>query len=501
MQDPTELTDEQLWDLLGRSAGVERFDCLMEMARRSSQRRDHEREMTLLAEAEDTAVGIPDEYMAATARYHQGFTAFGLRDYAASADRYAIAAEGFSGVGKSAEAADALWGKADALRVLDDYEGCLDAAGQSRVLAESEGESVTAGDACLQQARALYMLDREQEALEACRAAREHFRSAGMPQRVAQVDDFALNVNLYLGNLDEALELARGCLVLARESSADTDDPYAERQLAETYRRRDELPQALHHADAAKALYRGLDDLAGVARCEKIRGQALEASDDYDGALDAYTSARVLFDATGWDYDALQCDTRAAITLHGLGEYERAARINERLVAAFAGIDEEEAARWSAVRLIDNLYAHEMYDLCLEVCEDAAAVWPDSATTEDRSYREFLGLRAAALAETGNAQEATVLAERVIRATPARDASASTALCYEIRGRSRIDGEEAAAAQDFARAIALHLARGNALRAMELSRHFLPVDESTPGAKSLDFRDRGETGPDQQRLH
>lgn len=491
MESPDELTDGQLWDLLGESTGMERFDCLMELARRSAARGDYERELTLLGEAEDTAAAMPDEYLVGWARYHQGATAFMLRDFAASAERYSAAAKDFGTLGKNAEAAHALWGTADALRAVEDFEGCLETAGQSRVLAESEGEQATAGDACLQQARALYMLDREEEALVACRDGRAHFRNAQLPARVAEIDDFALIVNLYVGNLDDALELARGCLVLARESSSQSDDPYARRQLAQTHLRRGEFEDALRHADVAKDLYREQDDLVGVARCERIRGQALGETEQYGAAVDAFTSARVLFDATGRDHDALECDTRVAITLHGMGDYEHAARINERLVGAFTELEEGEAAQWSALRLIDNFYADGQFERCLAVSGEVADVWADSATTDDRTYREYLGLRAAALAETGQLPEATQLAERVIHATPARDASASTALCYEIRGRSLIEESEAAAAQDFARAIALHLARGNALRARELSQHFLPVDGSTPGAKSLDFRGHG----------
>jgi len=111
------------------------------------------------------------------------------------------------------------------------------------------------------EARALYMLDRDEEAVASCTAGRNHFRAAGLPERVIEADDFAVTVHLYLGNLDEALELARGCLVLARTASSGQGEPQARLRLAEVLWRRGDSEQALEHAELAMAVCRERNDL------------------------------------------------------------------------------------------------------------------------------------------------------------------------------------------------------------------------------------------------
>ena len=103
-----------------------------------------------------------------------------------------------------------MWCLADSYGAVGDSENQLKTASESRKLAEYEQDHSLAGDACQMQARALYLLNRDEEALAACVAARDFYRTAEKPAKVAEVDDFAITVNLYLDNLDEALQLARG---------------------------------------------------------------------------------------------------------------------------------------------------------------------------------------------------------------------------------------------------------------------------------------------------
>lgn len=486
MDEFVQMTDDQLWSLLAERSGRDRIDVLWELGRRATDRRDMGRAMALLEEAEAAAAELPDQLLVVRAQHRQGVIAFTGGDPEEAAQRYARAADGFVAVGSTTDAAYALWGLADSLRVVGDHAGCLDAASQCRSLAEADDEIVLAGDACYQQARALYLLDREPEALVACTDGRDRYRSAGLADKVRQIDDFAVTVHLYLGQLDDALELAQGCLVLAGGSADDGDDPYQRLRLAEVHQQRGESSLALTHAERAKAQFRAMDDLQGVARCERLRADALYDLDQDQEAIDAYMEARVLFDATGRDTEALACDSRRAIVLHWIRDYESAARLNHRLVGQYSGVvDGLDDAQWSAVRLLDNLLRHEDFVGCMSMADEFRTLWPEDATAQTMTYREYLGFRAAALQELGHSEEAAGIASYVIRATPAREASASTALCYEIRGLARLGEDESAGAQDLAHAIALHLAKGNVSRARDLSRHFLPSDPGSGPSKTV----------------
>ena len=492
MDEPAKLSEDELWGMLAHTQGRDRADILIELAERAHERRDLDRALTLCGEAEATADDIGDQVLVARTQVLQASCSFGLGDYVHAAARYGAAAAGYADAGMAVGAASALVGQADSLRMSGDFAGELEAAMSSRTLAEAEDEPELAGSACHQQANALYFLDRERAALTACRDGRDHFRRAGRPDRVAAIDDFALTVRLYLGDLDEALELARGCVVLARTSSSERDDSYALRRLAETQLQRAEYEEALRGAEQARSLFRAADDLIGVALCDRLRADALVSLGREGESIDALVDARVIFDATGLDFEALQCDVRRALILRDFAEFTQAARINERLIEQFAALgDAHDEVRWSIVRLLDNLVEAEAFDECLKAAATHRAAWADVNLAESRSLRGYLALRATALAATGETAEASAIADEVIASTPSREAGRSTALAYEVRARDRLAADDAAGAQDLAHAIALHLAKGDIRRARELSQYFLPVDEHGATAKSAEMFDLG----------
>lgn len=494
MDDLQQMPDEDLWAQLGEVAGRERIEVLYELGDRASRRQDYPTATSLWQEMETTAEEAGDAQAAAEAVRLQGVAAFYAQDYEDAIALYRKAARAHEEAGRLPDAAATLWCLADTYRAVRDFEGQLRAAADSRALAEADDVPVMAGDACLMQARALYMLNRDDEALEVCAAGREHYRSAQRPDKVAQIDDFALSVHMYLGNLDEALELARGCLVLARTSSAQEDDSFARLRLAEVFLRRGALDEALGHAETAMRDFRARDDLLGVARCEELRGQALDENGEADKALVAFTDSRVLFDALGCDYDALRCETRRAIVLHNMADYVLAAQANRRLIRAFSGGGQDMELHWSVVRLLDNLHEDGQCDECLAAAEEHMQTWPEGITAADPAYREFLGLYALALEHDGQVEHATAIANHVIAQTPTREASLGTAYCYEVRGRSQLESDEAAASQDFSHAIALHLARGRFDRARELSAYFLPVDPDAPRVRPTEGLAGGSHG-------
>jgi tetratricopeptide (TPR) repeat protein len=279
--------------------------------------------------------------------------------------------------------------------------------------------------------------------------------------------------------VERALELARGHLVLTRGADGQ-EDPDALLRLAEVHNRRGAPREALSCADRARGMHRERGSLTGVARSEMVRANALDRLDRLEEALGAFTEAGVLFDASGWDADALYAQIRQAVVLHALGRYLEAARLNKDLTVRYlARPGDEVTARWCLARLLDNLFEAHDYAGILATFDEFAPAWPEGAGVGEAVYRECLGFRAAALEELGESARATALADEVIAATPAREASVATALCFEIRARSSSD--ESRASQDLAHAIALHVARGKEARARQLSEHFLAEEGMDPG--------------------
>ena len=484
MDELAALSDEDLWAQLPQTMGRERIEVLFELGRRASQREDWDRATTLWQEIESSATELGEPLLVAEALRLQGGAAFWNADLDAAADLYRRSARAYSDAGASREAAAVLCLLADTYKSSNDHERQLAAAVEAHDLAEFEEVDELAGDAAFMQAQALYFLDRERESLHACGQARDYFRHSNRPDRVAAVDDFTIAVHLFLNNRDEALRLARGCLVLAQMSSSTFDDAYARLRLAEVLQARHDTEEALEQAELAMADYRGRDDLIGVARCFQVKADVLFDAEQLMPALRAYADARVLFEATGRDLDVLRCDARTAMIQHWIGEYGHAAELNRRCALGYDVLAMHDAMRWAIVRLMDNLQQDGQTQECLEVAEDSLSAWSQESGVDEASHREFLGLYSLALEAAGRHDEATAVAAKVIAATPAREASLGTAYCYEVRGRALLASDEKAAGQDFSHAIALHLARGRVDRARELSAYFLPVD----GESAVDAR-------------
>ncbi|TXH41765.1 MAG: tetratricopeptide repeat protein [Actinobacteria bacterium] len=483
-------TDAELWARLGGADGHDRVELLELLGERSRDRAEFAQAAALFAEIAsiwDEAERTPE---AGYALQRVGWCLFGNREFDESAAAYADSAARFAQAGRSVEAAHVLWLKAEALRMGGDLEACLAAANESRQLAQAEQEWTIAGESCYEAARALYWLDRETEAYDACGESRDFFRLAGQPLRVMAVDDFALTVTLFLGDLERALELAVNCYVLARASSTPHDDAYAMRRLAETHRRRGEYSAAIELAERARERYRDDDDLLGVAQSERVRAQTLLEVDEPEAALAVFTDARVLFDATGDDYGAFVCDARRSIVLHGLGRYEEAARLNRQLAQGLvsAGSDLAVELGWTIARLADNLIVMGDGPACLAVVDE----WgPRLAAEGERLTAPLLALRASrarALDAVGEAEAAVAQAEEVLALTTSAEVSQGTAYCYELRARALLAAGDPSGEKELAHAIALHLADGDIDRARRLSQSFMPDIDQDARQDRLDSR-------------
>jgi tetratricopeptide (TPR) repeat protein len=481
MTDYTQLTDEEMWGRVTEVSGRDRVEVLVELSDRAMRVHEFTRAQTLLQEACTAADEVGDRRWVAEILNAQGAAAFSAGDVDVAIGCYGQAAEVHCEIGMTREAAQALLCQADAYRESDALDDCLAAAVEARGLAEFDKDSAVAGEACHLQASTLLSLGMDSEALQACDAGRTHFQQAGRADRVAQIHDMAVTAHLRVGQLHEAHQVARDFLAVARLSGKNTSR--ARYRMAEVFLRRGKHKKALREAAAAQQEYRRAGDLVGVAKCQWLGGDALMGLGRRHEALDAFEQARALFEAAGHVHEALCCQVDQAIAWQVLGKHAKGERINRRLVRAFAEFDPESIdARWSAVRLLENLISQRRYDDCCNTAEELMALWPEGSTAATPSYREFLGQWTWALAQTGHDEYAVAMANHVINGTPPDLESPAAANSREVRGRHRLDHHRPGAVQDLARAISTHLAFGQVGRAIDLALRLAQTTADTRGA-------------------
>lgn len=477
-------SEEDLWSRLGEADGRERVELLIELGNRAGSRGDLSAAASLFETAGTESAAMQDETLAGESFCSQGAALFGTGDYEDSSRAYGMSAKHYLDAGRGGEVADVLWRQGDAFHRLGRWQDMLDAASAALPFARAEDEGELSGRICLQRAKALYRLDQDEAALADCGVGRDYFRKAGVSDGVAAIDDFALTICLWLGRLDQALELATSCHVLAMSSSRTQDDTEAELRLAETYVARDEFELALLFADRAMQRSKDSDDRVGIARGCVWRARALEGLDRDDEAVDVYIEARVLFDANGFDRDASFCEIRRAQCLHYLRRYDEAAAANTRLAEVFTASQDWLGVAYSIHRLADN-YVHSGD---LQAAIDAVDGWLGTGALDDPAVRvpaiKVLACKAIAMLELGDSEGAHLVAEHALAMTSEADVDPFTALIFEVRARYLLEQGDADARQELAHAIALHLAVGWTDRARELSRHFMPEIRAQSREKS-----------------
>lgn len=479
-------SEAELWADLGQAEGEERAQLLLDLAERKIEADDLTAAASLLQTAVDVGTELGEVGLTGRATMRLARVLFTAEDPEAAAATYRSAAEIFRDAGWDDQVAEALWARADCLRVLSRWSEMLKVAENGLAVAEADDNDVGVANLGLQRAKALYQLDREEDALTAYRRARDAFRRAGLPSGVADADEFGHQVCMYLGRYDEALELATNCYVLAGTTHTEFDEALAQLRLAETHIARFESDEALAFAHRAKAWFKEHDDSVGVARATRLIARTLSQLDRDREALEAFTEARVLFDANGWDHDARWCEIQRVVHLHSLGRLHEAELGNARLADEFGESGETEPQAWAVMRRMDNLVAAEEWGRASEVAQE----WHSSADPTDPDilapHLRILAFRAYALWKSGDHEEAIRIADEALGLMSDDDFDRGTALLFEVRGRYLMERNDPEAQQQLAHAVALYLAYGSVERAREVSQAFLPELQREPQSKEVD---------------
>lgn len=467
---PDRCGEEELWTRLAGASGRDKIEILLELSHLTFQRSDFRRASTLLREVVDVAVAVGDRRIEADALHALGSAAFNLADLPGAAEFYLRAVDAYLDAGANAQAASSMLNAAEAYHDLGDLEQCVLAATRVQGLAEEAEEWRLAGDACHLQTRCHWRLGEIQPALAAWTSGREHFTKAAVPRLVAQIDDLAVVILLEHSDTRRALKVARGALKLAEGIGLDVAS--ARMRLAQVRHRRGQHVKALKGADAAMSEFRRADDLSGVAQCEWLRAQALFGVGKSAQALSAFEQAHVLLEASGQSRDALRCRRDHAVTLHALGKYAKAARINKQLMRVLTeSAATTSEAQWCAVRLLENLSAQHKYQAVVARAEEYANLWQDGVTAQHLGYRQLLAVWSFGLFRVGRHEYARAMAAHVLNNTTSGMQDCATGFCLEVRAVGLVDTDPAAAVCDLAGAVAAYLAVGETERAQQTARY------------------------------
>lgn len=465
-------TDNQLWDQLEQAQGREKVDVLYELANRAFERRDFQRSLTLLQQIQAEAFELGDRRLEAEVLHSRGVAAFNARQCALSAQSYQNAAEIFIEVQCPAQAALSLRNGAEALLELGNHPQCLAAAQDAARLADQDEEHRLSGEAYYLQATCYSALEDNTAALDACDSARQRFQRAGAADEVARTDDLAVFILMQTGDTEHSLRVARNAVTLAKAD--DGDEAGARLRLAEVRFRRGEHKLALKQVRRALQQFRAQGNSSAVASCVWLQARILVTDGQWAAGVDGFERASSLLDAVGRSADHLLCRAHLAMSLHDMGKFGRAARINRQLVRSWrsdeATIDEARAA---ATRLVDNLYADGKYRKIVNCVDGLRDLWPKDITADDPLYRDLLARWAYALDRLGRREYALAMANHVLNHTWPGTEDAALAACLEVRGRAQLGRDQDAAMLDLTGAISAYLAVGQSDRARRVSQYLL----------------------------
>jgi hypothetical protein len=213
----------------------------------------------------------------------------------------------------------------------------------------------------------------------------------------------------------------------------------------------------------------------------------------------------VLLDATGNDADALEGLALEATLFHQCGEYTQAEQANHRIIDTLADPVGDSRAQWAVVRIGESRLAAGAYADIEGLVEVSQGLWIDR-TRDRESLLHLLTLKARALAESGSLAAAAGLAEELLAEAllvePSGSLPALGPYLREIVALKMLEDGDPDARMVLAYAVALHLAVGSPLRAVELSAHFVPGFAGLPpldAAERSDVVDRAlATGSDRR---
>lgn len=468
---------KELWTAFDEAEGEEKLALYGALKDRLWDMQDYNTIIGLSDRMCNLAVELGDPETAGLHKFTQASANFNLGSFLEAAIAYGVSAEFAAETGNQSQLAERLWNKADSYFSLEDYENALNTSKEAATIAEAESLEKMAGNCMYTHAKSLYFLDRDEEAIEALEDARNHFRNAGEPAWVADVDAYRVRILSYHDRYDEAIPYLRSSLLVWQTLKNTNWEAFINYRLAESLRLSDNINESIPYYEVAITKYTEIDKFAEIPKCELGLGRAYEQLDDYVNAIQHLVQASALADAMGADWTAYDADGMRAIALHNDDQFEAAKQLNLKLLTTLEKKSDTksiETAYPVRARAAHNALCQENWTETLSILENTPSLGEFVPSTGWLLWR--MQLQARALYKLGREDEALAVADSALKITTEEYVSSVTGHFYEIRGLVLNHKNKREGKRDLAHAIALHLANNLDGHARALAEHFLPSE-------------------------
>jgi tetratricopeptide (TPR) repeat protein len=336
----------------------------------------------------------------------------------------------------------------DILQDQDKYEEMAQLAAAAREIAVREECIQEAGDACLQLASALHYKEdelsevfnvhNENQALDVARESVRYFTACSSDDDVAHAKDMIARILYHQEKPHEALELMEEVFEYWQGKATDQEsiEMAAESGIGLTFIL-GELDRQDEVLEVYTRLLLALESVGSqyyVCRVNMWMGDALLEQERYEEAIQAFERAKKIPEGMIETFVFHRASWQIAHTL-GLLDRDLEAYEIALLNMGNFGVDPYFSESFFSRNILTaavSAYSLEDWEGCLKVLEKLSEIplfIPDNST-----YIDFDALRAKALFELGNIQEAYDLVNTIIEGVRDDELEAAVALCYEVRG-------------------------------------------------------------------
>lgn len=464
--DPLEGPDEDLWARLDTAEGAERGWLLQELGERKFRNGDFEDGAALLESAAQSflSAGLDSESANSLYWLAQTLRRADRADEAITVFRQS--SDLFREVGDESQLAACHQGVGITLSDTGRDEEALADLESAERLHEAAGDLEESGRSAMARGQALGRLGRQAQALEVFRRARSQFRRVSEASLVVWADDRAAAALIDLGQVREAIEILRNCLLVMENSGRHIDRAYAAYRLGWTLRIDDRNEEALPYLSQAHAEYAEEGNLHGMAGCDLEAGHAYSGQGDWVEAERLYVKARATFDALGDDHSMGLADAARAHVFRVRGDIDAALHIESIALEHARETENGWLVTTLVTRMADDLVnvgrAREALDL---LSDPGSTPLPLGDELHEQNFRRYV--HASAALAVGDAAGARALTELGISELTGTDAIERLADMHRVHSEIVRSDDVDAANRELAFAVALYLAAGQVEKATE----------------------------------
>jgi len=492
MDDSPELTEDQLWSAVADAQGTQRAELLHQLTGLLYERGNYQDAASTGEESADGFAQADLPYDEGFSRAEAGMAYQELGRQAEALSSFTTACARFRESGHEKDCAQATVRAGQCLNALGRPQEPLSIWDSAQNLFASIRQPAMAADVALNRGNLLGFLGRQSEALEVFQGARALRRPLGDAGAVVDIDDRIAAALIDLGRHGEALEVLRAVLRVREGGTNEHALAYARYRYGWTLALVHQQQDAKPVMEQARADYQRLDNTFGVARCDLILADCLQALGQGEASIELYQRAASVFDAVGADDDKLVANANQAIAHAAMGDYEAAAEANTAVLADAVALGSDSMATSIATQLARELLQLGRTEAARQVLatHQPPPRWRDNSV-ETAAYRVVVARLHLA---DGNLAQAGQLARAVIADLEGQHPRLVLAEAYVVLSDASLTAGDVGPGEQYrATAIALLLAAGRPHKAQVLAAHFLDTITATDGLQNAEVHNARES--------